>query len=85
MLIFTKKREVGILVGGNIDLDLLFQFPQRYMDLSGKIKRNQAFEMQQWWGKAIGVVVGLGKKKPLNRGPKSNRYGQIHDGPDCPC
>jgi hypothetical protein len=49
-LLFTKKREMEILVGGTIDLDLLFQLPQRYMDLSGRIKRNQRIEAQQWRG-----------------------------------
>ena len=41
-----KERD---LIGEVVDLDLLFQSPQRYMDLSGGIKRNQAFEVQQWW------------------------------------
>jgi hypothetical protein len=41
-----KERD---LIGEDVDLDLLFQSPQRYMDLSGGIKRNQAFEVQQWW------------------------------------
>ena len=36
------------LIGRNVDLDLLFYFPQRYVDLFGEINKYQVFEMQQW-------------------------------------
>ena len=41
------------------------------MDLVGEIKRYQAFEMQQWWGKANGSLGWNGKKKAINTSPKN--------------
>jgi hypothetical protein len=38
-------------IGGNIDLDLLSLFPQRYARIMGGIERGEGdFQGQQWWG-----------------------------------
>jgi hypothetical protein len=36
------------LIGGNINLDLLLLFPQRYARIMGGIERGKAFQGQQW-------------------------------------
>ena len=39
-------------IGGNVDLDLLSLFPQRYARIMGGIERErQALQGQQWWGR----------------------------------
>ena len=39
-------------IGGNVDLDLLSLFPQRYARIMGEIERErQALQGQQWWGR----------------------------------
>jgi hypothetical protein len=37
------------LIGGNIDLDLLSHFPQRYATIMGRIKRGTSFPRSKWW------------------------------------
>jgi hypothetical protein len=37
------------LIGGNIDLDLLSLFPQRYARIVGGIEREASFQGQKWW------------------------------------
>ena len=53
------------MIGGIVDLDLLFQIPQEYARIIGGIERKQAQEGQQWRGKlARKVEEPLGKKAP---------------------
>jgi hypothetical protein len=59
------------LIGGNIDLDLLFLLPQEDARIIGGIERKQDPKGQQWWEKTFSKGWGsLGKKPPLNRSPK---------------
>ena len=53
------------MIGGIVDLDLLFQIPQEYARIIGGIERKQAQEGQQWRGKLARMVEEpLGKKAP---------------------
>ena len=69
-------------MGGNVDLDLLSLFPQKYARFIGGIEGGQAFQGQQWWereGKTCFLGWGtIGEEGPLNRSPKSDRYVQNH-------
>ena len=39
----------GRWIGGNVDLDLLSLFPQRYARIMGGNEREGSFQGQQWW------------------------------------
>ena len=53
------------MIGGIVDLDLLFQIPQEYARIIGGIERKQDQEGQQWRGKLARMVEEpLGKKAP---------------------
>ena len=36
------------MIGGVVDLDLLFQIPQEYARIMGGMERKKTFEVQQW-------------------------------------
>jgi hypothetical protein len=68
---------MGILVGGTIDLDLLFQFPQRYMDLSGESRGIKGLKLNNGGGsKRCEIHAFLRWKKVIYMGPQNMPIGE---------
>jgi hypothetical protein len=54
------------LIGGNVDLDLLFQIPQEYARISGGIERKgKLFQGQQWRRERGGKATAQGGRRGL--------------------
>ena len=73
----------GRWIGGNVDLDLLSLFPQRYARIMGGIERRQAFQGQQWWrreGKNVLSKAWLvwGRRWGVFIAPPQNRAVTAH-------
>ena len=71
-------------IGGNVDLDLLSQIPQRYARIMGGIKSKASFSEGQQWrrekGKTCSKAWGtVGEENPLNRSPRKGAVGQCRE------
>ena len=65
----------GRWIGGNVDLDLLSLFPQRYARIMGGIERGASFPRSTMVGERGKFVLGksllqMGKKGALYRSPR---------------